>query len=202
MNKKELQIALSKLKTPTRIKRRLEQYFTPCDVASDVAWTIALTEGIEDKVVADFGSGVGTLGIAMALLGAKKVYLIEKDPDLYEYLKANVAMFSLRNVEIVMDDVFNFHKTVDLVVQNPPFGIEHPNKTIDIAFIKHGLDLAEVVYSIHHLGKATEKKFSKYLKDHRIERIKVYDFMVKRVLPTHKKPVHRFKVALYRITRS
>lgn len=66
-------------------KIRLEQYATPSHIASCMMYTIQSKYGdLEDKLVADLGSGCGMLSIASFLLGAKHTIGFEIDPDAVE----------------------------------------------------------------------------------------------------------------------
>lgn len=55
-----------------------------------------------DSVVADIGAGTGSLSIEAALLAKEgRVYAVEKEARAIEAVEANLARFSLRNVEII-----------------------------------------------------------------------------------------------------
>lgn len=60
----------------------LEQYSTPSHIASCMLHTIQTKFGdLENKFVADLGSGCGTLAIGSFLLGAQHTIGFEIDPD-------------------------------------------------------------------------------------------------------------------------
>ena len=79
MNKKNLAIFLSRLNKVTSPSSELEQYATDPEIASFLLWKAYMAGDIEDKIVADFGSGNGIFGIGALLLNAKKVYFVEID---------------------------------------------------------------------------------------------------------------------------
>jgi putative methylase len=204
--KKDLLKLLLKLKQPRKWKRELEQYFTPPDIAADMLWKIHLRGEITEKTVADFGAGHGILGIAAALLGARKVYLVEIDPELAELARSNVEKLGLQNIcEIIVDDAKHFNKPVDLVIQNPPFGIE-TRKGEDVEFLKAALRVAPLVYSMHHYHpRALQTIVSKLRKAYPgaiVSVVWIYEFHIPGILESHRRRVHRYKVAVLRAARS
>ena len=84
-----LEIELSKLKDTNRKKVSLEQYSTPSTIAAKMLYYALSEDRIRDKVVADFGSGNGIFAIGASLLGAKKVYAVEKDQSAIDVAKEN-----------------------------------------------------------------------------------------------------------------
>ncbi|KAL2929105.1 Methyltransferase-like protein 5 [Bienertia sinuspersici] len=82
MKLKQLESFLGNLDQFTSPKIELEQYPTGPHIASRMLYTAENSFGdVCDKVVADFGCGCGTLGIAAALLGADHVIGFDVDSD-------------------------------------------------------------------------------------------------------------------------
>ncbi|MCW6168349.1 MAG: METTL5 family protein [Thermoplasmatales archaeon] len=156
-SKKELEIFLQKLKGNRAYRIDLEQYPTDTIVASNILNTAYLDGNIEEKMVADLGSGNGIFAVGAALLGAKKVYAVESDPTLVEVLKENAKGL---NIEILNEDVSKFNSPVDTVIMNPPFGSVMTHS--DRKFLKKAVESAGVIYSIHN-SKSSEyvEKFYK-----------------------------------------
>lgn len=72
----------------------LEQYATPSHIASCMLYTIQTKYGdIENKFVADLGSGCGTLSIGSFLLGAQHTIGFEIDPDAVEVGSNLITVF-------------------------------------------------------------------------------------------------------------
>ena len=86
ITKSKLAITLSKLKVFDSAKVKLEQYPTDSEVAADVLWNAFMQGDIGNKIIADLGAGTGVLGIGALILGAKKVYFVEKDKDVIKLL--------------------------------------------------------------------------------------------------------------------
>ena len=82
-------VVLSQLKGFKKQKLKEEQYPTEPEIAAEVLWLMFLRREIEGKAIADLGSGTGILGLGALLLGAKKVFLVEKDKDAMKIAKEN-----------------------------------------------------------------------------------------------------------------
>jgi putative methylase len=203
MSKKELAIALSRLKLFERPSEKEEQYPTDSEVAADALWTANISGDIEGKTIADLGCGTGMLGIGALLLGAKRVYFVEKDQA-----TLNIALENIRGLKGMFEgqavacreDIAVFNDKVDVVVMNPPFGTreEHADtKFLDRAFI-----LAPVVFSFH---KASTKEYiGKYAEKNgfRIAFYKEYDFPLKQTMKHHKSRIRRISVGLWRFCKA
>lgn len=71
---------------------------------------------IEGAVCVEAGCGLGVMSAEMARLGAKKVYAVEVNPELYELSRIRLAKYP--NVEVVRSDIRDFCPTerVDVLV--------------------------------------------------------------------------------------
>ena len=200
MRKKELAIILSKLKGFQNPKPWLEQYKTPRNAASELLWLAHSLGDIKGKVVADLGAGTGVLTVGALLLGAKKVYAVEVDPEAVEVLKENVKGFD--NVEVIVGDVSEFSEKVDTVVMNPPFGSQR--KHADRPFLLKAFEVSNVVYSIH-LAKLEVRKFierfsqeNNFVMSHKI----TTEIEIPAQFFFHRKRLERIKVDIYRFIRA
>ncbi|KAG9456154.1 hypothetical protein H6P81_000662 [Aristolochia fimbriata] len=129
----------------------LEQYPTGPHIASRLLFMAENTYGdISGKVVADFGCGCGTLGIAAALLGAEYVIGVDIDSNSLEIAAQNAEDLEL-DINLVWCDIKSLtwrDGIVDTVVMNPPFGTR--KKGADLDFLSMGLKVAsQAVYSLH-----------------------------------------------------
>ncbi len=61
---------------------------------------------IKDAVCADLGAGLGIMSLKMLELGAKKVYLVEKNPHMFDLAKKTLAGYD--NVVFVNKDIKDF----------------------------------------------------------------------------------------------
>jgi len=74
----------------------------------------------------DLFAGSGALGVEAASRGAKQVLLIEKERDIVQSLKQQVATFAADNLEIICADAIQFLKkntpsAFDIVFLDPPY---------------------------------------------------------------------------------
>jgi len=157
MSRASLAVILSKLKRFESPKTKFEQYPTPSEAAATILWD-AYTRGlVENKVVLDLGAGTGILGIGALILGAKKVFFVEIDPDAYQFIKENIAIVQehvdceLGVWEIIEQDLVADSTSVlpfvDLAVLNPPFGTKQ--KHVDVLFLTKAIAHAPQVYAFH-----------------------------------------------------
>ncbi|XP_057950504.1 uncharacterized protein LOC131145442 [Malania oleifera] len=168
MKLKQLEALLGDLQQFSSPKVELEQYPTGSHIASRMLYTAENSFGdVSDKVVADFGCGCGTLGVAASLLDAKHVIGVDIDPQSLEIASLNAEDFEL-DLNLVQCDIRNLEwkgQIVDTVVMNPPFGTRR--KGADMDFLFKALKIAsQAVYSLHktstreHVKKAALRDFS------------------------------------------
>ena len=146
MDKKQLEIILSKLKDFENKHPSLEQYSTPSTLASDVLWTAYLDGNIEGKIVADLGCGNGILAVGACLLGAKKVYAVDTDKNAVNTAEENAENLKVK-IEFENIDILEFNHKVDTVIMNPPFGVQ--KEQADKIFLEKAVSLADFIYSIY-----------------------------------------------------
>jgi putative methylase len=203
-SQKDLEIQLSKLKTFENPSIELEQYATPAHIAAEWVWNMAMKSEVSGRTILDAACGPGIIGLGLLLMGAKKVYFLDKDEktmqtciDNYNNLKEE---YELSEAEFIIEDVTLFDEKTDIVVQNPPFGTkeEHADKR----FLEKAFSVAPIVYSMH---KYSTKKFVEAItKDFNfmITDLWRYDFAIKAQFKFHQKPVREIDVGLWRMEKS
>ncbi|KAL7588304.1 hypothetical protein Lser_V15G37043 [Lactuca serriola] len=151
MKLKQLESLLGNLQQFDNPKIKLEQYPTGAHIASGMLYTAENSyEDVSNKVVADFGCGCGTLGLASTLLDVEHVIGIKVDDESLE-----IASINSDDLEVKMGLIhckiknLNFKgQIVDTVVINPPFGTR--KKGVDMEFLSVALKVAsQAVYSLH-----------------------------------------------------
>lgn len=199
LSQNKLAIILSKLKFLEKTDIFLEQYQTSSDIAAKVLWWAYMQRDIENKLIADFGCGNGILGIGCLLLNARKVYFIDKDKKAIKITKKNCEELKLENGIFYNKNVKGFNKTVDVVVQNPPFGVQREHA--DREFLEQAMKISNTIYSFHKIE--SEKFIEAFCKDNNFmaKKIFVFDFPLKKTQEFHKKEVYKVKVGVWRINR-
>ncbi|MBR9691523.1 methyltransferase [Candidatus Woesearchaeota archaeon] len=205
--KRQLAIILSQLKGFEQPKIRLEQYPTEADFAAEIVWNAFYRREIENKVIADLGCGTGILGFSTLLMGAKKVYFVDIDEDALQIARENMKMLSEKIGEKLDDkciflakDVVDFDEKVDVVVENPPFGIKG-RRHIDKIFIEKAFSVSKVIYSFH---KAESKQFiDAVAKDNGFEITGYWEFNwpLKQTMRYHKKRIQYVPVGCWRLEK-
>ncbi len=197
MNKKQLAIALSKLKDFVEKNIRLEQYRTDSELAALLLWKAFMNNDIKGKIIADFGCGNGILGFGALLLEAKKVYFVDIDEKVIKLVKENTKYF--RNKEILNIDVKEFDKKIDTIVMNPPFGVQ--NEHADKEFLLKAFETGKKVYSIH---KIESKDFIEKLcgdNNWKVNGIEKVNFIIKKIYKFHKREKYSVKVGIWELEK-
>jgi|SRR3989338_2640685 len=147
MNRKQLEIKLSRLKNLDNLNVNLEQYQLDGYFASEILWTAYQNGDIKGKIVADLGCGNGILGIGALILGAKFVYFLELDKDALKICRENLKAFD--NFKVINSDVSEFDFDADTVIMNPPFGVQ--KRKADKIFLETAMRCADKIYSLHKI---------------------------------------------------
>ncbi len=197
-SKRELAVALSRLRPFPTPKPQLEQYPTDSEVAASLLWDAYMTGDIEDKNILDLGAGTGILGIGALLLRARHVTFVEIDPDTETILAENLARTGIKErYTLLTGDVSTVTQNADTILQNPPFGTR--NKGADTHFLQASLRLGTVVYSLH---KTTTEPYIERLleRDKKTYTKQRFRFPLKQTLRHHTRRTHRIEVTCFRIT--
>ena len=208
LNKKKLEIILSKLKDIEKPNPELEQYTIPSDLAAEILNIAYLSGKIENKVILDLGCGSGRLMIGAALIGAKKVIGIDVDKEAIETAKNNVKiarhMMNIEDqerIELHCMNISEWKTSVDTVIQNPPFGIQKLHA--DRVFLKKALECAKSIYSLHRHYEKSRGFLTKFIEKNggKVEKIIKFKFRIPYMFKFHKKPYVRYEVDLFVISR-
>jgi len=204
VDKKKLELVLSKLKEFDSRDVKLEQYPTDIAIVADVLWSAYNDGDIEERVIADLGCGTGFLGLGALVLGAKKVYFVDVDEAVLKIAKENKKYLESLlkkkfNCSFFNIDVAEFDKKVDVVIENPPFGVkeEHADKR----FLEVAFEVSDVVYSFHKFStKGFVEKFSSD-QGFKVDKVYRYEFPIKRSFSFHQKRVQKIDVGCWKLVR-
>jgi len=204
MNKKQLAILLSKIKSFENPNVRLEQYQTSSEIAASALWIANLNNDIKGKNIIDLGCGTGIIGLGCLALGARHVYFVDVDGNALNIVKENVKYLQGElgkkfKYDIVNYDVKDFNKKGDVVFQNPPFGVKKSHT--DKLFLMKAMFLSKKVYSFHK--KESEKFLGTFSNDNgfSIKHLMQFSFPLKRTFRFHIKRVKYIDVCFYMLTK-
>ncbi len=202
MKKKELEMTLQKIPGMAEPSPSLEQYQTPANIAADILFNAY--DDIYGKCIIDMGCGTGIFCIGSALMGAKEVVGIDIDGNAIKVAKTQAKKFGLENISFIEDDVENIdasNMAADTAIMNPPFGSQLGNRKADRIFLKRGLEVSPVVYSIHLKDTIPFIETLVSSLGGEITYSKNYSFPIKKLFPFHKKKVVVYDVTLIRTVR-
>ena len=211
ISKSGLGIVLSELKDFEKHDLKLEQYSTPPEIAADLLWTAYMNRDIDDKIILDAACGPGYLGIGALILGAKRVFFVDKSKEAVEILKQNLRFIDDKynlgvggRSRIILEDIANAGRfiddKIDVVLQNPPFGTKE--KHIDRLFLEKAFSICNIIYSFH---KTATKQFVEAIaRDYgfRITNIWRYDFRIKHMHKFHEKKKYIVDVTVFRLEKA
>lgn len=202
-SQRDLEVHLSKLKSFAQPSFQLEQYATPSMIAAEWIWSMAMKGEVVGRTILDAACGPGILGIGLLLMGAKKIYFVDKDQQAmaicqenYNHLKQE---YEIGEAVFIIADIGLFDEHVDIVVQNPPFGTktEHADKK----FLEKAFSVAPLVYSMHKYS--TQGFVEAISRDHGFEITSLwkYEFPIKAAFSFHEKPKVMIEVGLWRMAK-
>jgi putative methylase len=196
INRKSLEIFLSRLEKPSSYNIELEQYTTDAASASTLLLEAFMDGNIFGKKVIDLGTGNGIFAIGCCYLGSTSSTGIDIDQNMINVARKNADNFPC--AEFIKSNVSEISGNYDTVIMNPPFGsiIKHD----DMPFIEKALEIGKHIYSIHNI-KSYEyigKFYSERMQIIRKERIFI---KIPRTYAHHKDEQHEIESLLvYGIT--
>ena len=154
-----------KISTPVDIKTRPLKDLTKESIFNILNHSNKIKINIEESVVLDLFSGVGSFGIECISRKAKKVFFVENYKNVLPVLKKNLnSLRSFKNFEIIekdiyKDDVFNnFNLKFDIIFLDPPY--KHKNVEKILVKIKNSKILNKKGVVILHRHKKDSEVFS------------------------------------------
>ncbi len=202
-SKSELEIALERVGNFSNPKIKLEQYRLPAPQVAEILWYIGLRHrDIEGRIVADLGCGTGMFTIGSALMGADMVVGVDLDLEAMAAAKRLACKMRVSDsTEFVEGDAGHPPPRADVVIQNPPFGVQV--READRAFLRGALECAPTVYSLHKGGQEGREFIVKYIKElgGRVDEVLPLKIKLPPTYHFHTKRFHAFDVDLYRIVR-
>ena len=197
MKRKELEMLLEKIPPHPSPKAGLEQYATPAGIVADIVFEAYARGDVSGRKVVDLGCGTGGFAIAAALMGASESVGVDIDAEAISVAKKCASSLGA-DAEFKTCDIREFEGSFDTCFQNPPFGYQR--RGLDRFFIEKSLEVAGVVYTLHHT--AASGHVAKVISGKgTVDYGQNYKFPMKHTYKFHSKAVKPVEVTLYRIIR-
>ena len=120
---------------------------------------------IEGMKTLDLFGGTGAISYELASRGAADLTIIEKDPQMFDFIKKTSETLKLENFNVVRSDVFKFmdqcNEKFDFIFAGPPYALN----TIDqlpIKIFEKGLLNKGAWFVLEHTPRNDYRKFDHY----------------------------------------
>jgi 16S rRNA (guanine(966)-N(2))-methyltransferase RsmD len=100
------------------------------DVAKEGLFNIIENNiSIEGLKTLDIFGGTGSISYELASRGAADLTIVEKDANMYEFIKNKIAELKIENCKVVKSDVFRFlencSEKFDFIFAGPPYALKN-----------------------------------------------------------------------------
>lgn len=120
---------------------------------------------IEDAKTLDLFGGTGCISYELASRGATDQTIVEKDNKMYDFIKKNIDMLKIENVQLVRMDVFQFlascTQSYDVIFAGPPYALNTIDDLPKI-IVERKLIAPEGLFILEHTPRNDYKKFAGY----------------------------------------
>ncbi len=98
------------------------------DIAKEGLFNILQNRiSFDDVKTLDLFGGTGSISYELASRGASDLTIIEKDPQMYAFIKKNIDAIGIENCKLLKMDVFNFLSSCgeqfDFIFAGPPYAL-------------------------------------------------------------------------------
>lgn len=120
---------------------------------------------IESLIVLDLFGGTGCISYELASRGAGDITIVEKDNQMYDFIKKTSQDLKFTNFKVIKADVFKFIDSAanqyDFIFAGPPYALatidDLPKKIIENKLLKPG-----GWFVLEHTPRNDYKKFDRY----------------------------------------
>lgn len=117
---------------------------------------------IEDATTLDLFGGTGCISYELASRGASNLTIVEKDNIMLDFIKKNVEMLKIENVQLLRMDVFQFLNTCnnqyDIIFAGPPYALNTIDDLPKI-IVERKLIASEGFFILEHTPRNNYEKF-------------------------------------------
>jgi len=120
---------------------------------------------IEALKTLDLFGGTGSISYELASRGAQDLTIVEKDSQMYEFIKKTIADLKIENINPIKLDVFKFIQNCvdqfDLIFAGPPYALTNIDDLPKLIFEKHLLK-TKGWFILEHTPRNDYKQFPFY----------------------------------------
>jgi 16S rRNA (guanine966-N2)-methyltransferase len=120
---------------------------------------------IDTLKVLDLFGGTGCISYELASRGAADITIVEKDTQMYEFIKKTAAMLELENFKVQKADVFRFIETAteqyDFIFAGPPYALTSIDD-LPVKIFEKKLLRPKGWFVLEHTPRNDYKKFAHY----------------------------------------
>ena len=113
----------------------------------------------------DLFGGTGSISYELASRGATDQTIVEKDPQMYEFIKKNATLFHLDKLKAIKIDVFRFieqcSEQFDFIFAGPPYALKNIDDLPKLVF-ERKLLRSKGWFVLEHTPRNDYKKFPFY----------------------------------------
>jgi 16S rRNA (guanine(966)-N(2))-methyltransferase RsmD len=139
------------------------------DIAKEGLFNILQNNlSFEELKTLDLFGGTGSISYELASRGAKDLTIVEKDNQMFSFIKKTAADLKLENFKVVKLDVFRFiescHEKYDFIFAGPPYALTTIDELPKLIFEK-GLLNEGGWFILEHTPRNDYKTFPHYLRE-------------------------------------
>jgi 16S rRNA (guanine(966)-N(2))-methyltransferase RsmD len=113
----------------------------------------------------DLFGGTGCISYELASRGASNLTIVEKDPQMLGFIKKNIEMLKMEDVQLLQMDVFQYLSTCknqyDIIFAGPPYALNTIDQLPKI-IVEQNLISPEGYFILEHTPRNDYKKFPGY----------------------------------------
>ena len=113
----------------------------------------------------DLFGGTGSISYELASRGAASLTLVEKDPQMYAFIKKNMELLQAENVQLLKMDVFgylqNCTEQFDFIFAGPPYALG-PIDELPKMIVEKGLIAPDGFFVLEHTPRNGYENFPGY----------------------------------------
>ena len=133
------------------------------DIAKEALFNILQNNlDFEELKSLDLFGGTGSISYELASRGVQDLTIVEKDVQMYEFIKKTSEALGLENFKVIRSDVFKFigqcNEKFDLIFAGPPYALQNIDDLPKLVFEKELLN-EKGWFILEHTPRNNYEKF-------------------------------------------